>query len=696
MTTPNRNIPIVTGAARHEEKHVMDYVRVLYKRRWIAGPVFVIVFALGAINALRETPIYEAHAQVLIESDQPKVARLDQMFENERGGYDDEYLQTQYRILQSRTLARRAVDMMKLWDVERLGNGPQAHAPISVLGLVRGAVSATVGLVSSPFRGSDPQASPEAAKAERATETAGETAAQSSRIDEFLSGLSIAPVRNSRIVEVRYRSTDPSFAAQAANGLAKAFIQQSMEFRFSASKDAADFLGTQLAEQRKAVEASEMALQSFKERNGAVSVADSASNIVVARLADLNSALTKAKTERFNKEALYNQLQAAEGTGSLDSFPAVIGNEYIQKAKAELTDLQRQQAQLAERYGERHPDMVKTKTAIESAEARLKIELSKVVDSVRNEYQAAQAEERSLQSALDAQKGEALNMNRKGIEYSVLQREVDSNREVYQSLLQQTKETGISKENRSSNVRVVDDAITPNSPVSPDVPRALMLSLMMAFAGAVAVAFGVEHLDNRIRTPQEMKAYLGVPFLGMVPTTPKEVSDPLIVQDVPANFVEAFKTLRTNVLFSISEEGLRSMVVTSAGPGEGKSIVAANLAISLAQAGQRVLLVDADMRRPRVHDIFGTEDKPGLSNVLTANSKIAESMRKSSIPGLWLLPSGVIPPNPAELLASRRWLEFIASLEDHFDWAIIDSPPVLAVADSSIAANRASDRKSVV
>ncbi|MEQ1731159.1 MAG: exopolysaccharide transport family protein, partial [Vicinamibacterales bacterium] len=593
MKTPTNRSKTASAAGGHppvEEKHVMDYVRVLYKRRWIALPVFLLIFIVGALNALRETPMYEARTQLLIETDQPKVARLDQMFDND-GGYDEEFFQTQYRILQSRSLARRTIDAMKLWDARKLGNGPEPKEAISAIGLAQSAVSSTVGFVRGLVGGEAP-AEPASTEAADVKATGGETPQQSGRIDDFLSGVGIVPVRNSRIVEVRYASTDPVFAAEAANALAKAYIQQSMEFRFSASKDAADFLGGQLAEQRKAVENSEAALQAFKERNGAVSVADSASNIVVARLTDLNSALTKAKTERINKEALYNQLKSAEGSGSLDTFPAVLTNEYVQKLKAELSDLQRQQMQLAERYGERHAEMIKVRASVQSTDAKLRAELSKVVESVRNEYQAALSEERSLQGALDSQKGEALSMNRKGIEYSVLQREVDSNREVYQSLLQQTKETGISSERRSSNIRVVDEAVTPRGPVSPNIPRALMVSLLMSLAVAVGIAFVFEQIDNRIRTPQEMKAYLHVPFLGMVPAVPKGTpGNPLLTADVPPNFVEAFKSVRTNVLFSSAEEGLRSLVVTSAGPGEGKSIVAANLAMALAQAGQRVLLI---------------------------------------------------------------------------------------------------------
>jgi capsular exopolysaccharide synthesis family protein len=679
-----------------EDTHLMDYVRVLYKRRWIAVPVFLVVFVIGAVNALRQIPIYQARAQMLIETDSPKVAKLDQMFQTQDGWFNDDFYQTQYRILQSRSLAKKTVDSMKLWDAPRLGNGPEPKATISLTGLAWDAVDGIIALAKKPFADdappapSTPDKKPEAKDADQNSETA----AQSGRIDEFLGGVSIVPVRNSRLVEIRYASSDPEFAASAANALAKAYIDQNMEFRFNASKDAADWLSGRLAEQRKALEASEAALQAYKERNGAVSVAENAaSNIVVQRLTDLNAALTKAKTDRINKEALYNQLQAAQASGALDSYPSVLANEYIQKLKTELADAQANVSTLSQRYDERHPEMIKARSAAVASEAKLKGELAKVVDSVKNEYQASLSQERSLQGALDNQKGEALTQNRKGIELGVLQREAESNKQIYESLLQRTKETGISSELRATNVRVVDPAEVPRGPISPNVQRDIMVSLAASLALAVGLAFFFERIDNRIRTPQEMKAQLGIPFLGMVPAVPADKNgseNPLLNNGVAPNFVEAFKTVRTNVLFSSSEEGLKTLVITSAGPGEGKSIVAANLALALAQAGQRVLLVDGDMRRPRVHEIYTCPQEPGLSNVLTGNAKLSEALRKSTVPGLWLLSAGLIPPNPAELLGSRRYLDLIASLDDHFDWAIIDTPPVLAVADSSIAANEAS------
>lgn len=669
-----------------DERHLMDYVRVLYKRRWIAFPVFLIAFIAGAVNALRQTPVYQGRVQLLIETDTPKVARLDQMFQSENGYYDDDFRQTQFRILQSRSMAKGTITAMNLWSATRLGHGPEPRASFSVMGVLWSGVFKGIALVKKPF----------AAEAVQSVvvhnQAKDETDAQSSRIDEFLGGLTIVPVRNSRMVEIRYDSTDPEFAAAAANALAKTYIQQNMESKFSTSKDAADWLADRLAEQRKALETSESALQAYKERNGTISVADSASNIVVQRLTDLNAALTKAKTERINKDALYNQLKTAESSGTLDTFPAVVSNEYIQKLKSDLTDLQRQQGTLAQRYGDKNPEMIKVRTAIEVADARLKGELSKVVESVKNQYQAALSEERSLQAALESQKGEALSLNRKGIEYGVLLREAESNKQIYESLMQRTKETGISSNLRATNVRVVDPAELPRSPISPNVQRDLMVSFGGSLVFAIGLAFFFEHVDSRIRTPQELKVHLGIPFLGMVPSVgrTKAGSNPLINGGVSPNFVEAMKTIRTNVLFSSAEDGLKSLVVTSAGPGEGKSIIAANLAMALAQAGQRVLLVDGDMRRPRVHEIFEMAQEPGLSNVLTGNSRLSEALRKSPVHGLWLLPSGHIPPNPAELLGSRRYLDFIASLDDHFDWAIIDTPPVLAVADSTIAGNDAS------
>jgi polysaccharide biosynthesis transport protein len=688
MKSPDRSFPASRYESAAEEKHLWDYARVIYKRRWISIPAFLLVFGVMTFNSMRQTPVYRSQVQLLIEKDAPTVARLDQMFQSQEGWYNDEFYQTQYRILQSRSLAKRTIDAMKLWDAPQLGNGPQPKGQISPSGLVWSAVDGVMSIARRPFA----QEAPAAAPAPEPEKTrADENAAQAGRISEFLGGLGIAPVRNTRLVEIRYTSTDPVFAAEAANAVAAAYIQQNMEFKLNTSKEAGDFLSERLTEQRKAVEASERALQAFREQNGTVTVAEGASSIAVQRLTDLNSALIKARTERLNKEALYNQLKSMQAAGTIETFPAVLANDYIQGLKTNLAQVQREQAQLSDRYGEVHPEMIKARSAVQIANAKLTTEIGKVVEGVNSEYRAALAQEQSLQGALNAQRNEAIGQNKMGIALSVLQREADSNRQVYESLLQQTKETGIAGERRATNVRVVDAAEVPRGAISPNVRADMTFAFVAGLVLAVGLAFGFEYLDNRIKTPQELKANLSIPFLGMVPIVPTDKEpNPLMDKGVPQNFSEAIKSIRTNVLFSSADEGTRSLVITSAGPGEGKSLVASNLALALAQAGQRVLLIDADMRRPRVHEIFGGDQEPGLSNVLAGNAKASEAFRKSGTAGLWLLPAGHIPPNPAELLGSRRYADFITSLNAHFDWVLLDTPPVMVVADSSIVANQSS------
>jgi capsular exopolysaccharide synthesis family protein len=661
---------------------------VVYKRRWIALPALLLVFSVMTFNSMRETPIYRSQVQLLIEKDAPTVARLDQMFQSTDGWYNDEFYQTQHRILQSRSLAKRTIDAMKLWDAPRLGNGPEPKSRISPTAMVWRVVDGGIALAKRPFVKEAPVATSPAPTQIQA----GEDSAQSSRISEFLGGLSILPDSKSRLVEIRYTSTDPVFAAAAANAVAAAYIQQSLEFKLSTSKEAGDFLSDRLAEQRKAVDVSERALQEFKEKNGAVAIAEGTSTIAVQRLTDLNGALIKARTERINKEALYKQLESMQAAGTIETFPAVLANEYIQGLKSNLAQLQREQAQLGERYLDGHPEMTKIRSAVQTASAKLTTEISKVVEGVNSEYRAALAQEQSLQGAMSAQRNEAIGQNKMDIAYAVLKREADSNREIYESLLQQTKETGISGERRATNVRVIDPAEVPRGPISPNVRSDMTFAFVAGLVLAIGLAFGFEYLDNRIKTPQELKASMNVPFLGMVPAlqADKQMGNPLLDKGVPQNFAEAFKSIRTNVLFSTAEEGMRSLVITSAGPGEGKSLVASNLALALAQAGQRVLLIDADMRRPRVHEIFGGQQEPGLSNVLSGNAKTNEAIGKSTTPGLWVMPSGHIPPNPAELLGSKRYTDFISSLSLHFDWVVLDTPPVMVVADSSIVANQSS------
>jgi capsular exopolysaccharide synthesis family protein len=648
-----------------DEVHLLDYLRVFYKRRWTALTTFLVIVLCVAVYTFTATPMYEARAEVLIQGQTPDIVSFKGVTDDEDKTTPD-YYQTQYKILESRALARRTIDRLKLWD-------SPLFAPKKG---IRAALNAVTGLFS---RHAGEPRSPD------------ETVEQARVIDAFLAGLTIAPVRNSQLVDIQYRSVQAATAAAIANTLAQQYIEQNLEFRTSSSKQAESFLQGQIEAQRKQVEASEKALQKYREKNNALSLEDR-QNIVVQKLSDLNTALTAAKTNRLQKENLYDQIVQLQKSGQpLDSFPAILANDYIQQEKAQLGTLEQQKAQMAEKLGPRHPDMIKINAAIESEKAKLQGEIEKVVMATKNDYLAAQAQENSLAQALEQQKTDAMDLSKKGIDYGVLQRDAQTNRQIFESLLERAKQTGISGQVTATGIRIVDRAEVPRSP---SYPRKMMNLGMAGFGGlvfAVGLVFFFEYMDNRIKTPDELKAHLGVPYLGMVPALfGKEIESPLINNGVPAHFSEAFRGIRTSVLFSSVDEGGKAIAITSTGPGEGKTIVASNLAIALAQSGQRVLLIDADMRRPRVCTVFGMTQTPGLSNVLVGDAQPSQAVQRSSVPGLWILPSGQVPPNPAELLGTRRFKDFLATLNQHFDWTIVDTPPVMAVTDAALVAHIAS------
>ncbi|MFN2446308.1 MAG: GumC family protein [Vicinamibacterales bacterium] len=673
--------------------HLLDYVRVLSKRRWTALPVFLLVVGYAAFTMLTAVPEYEARVQLLIEAENPNVLTFKEVIEQDRAS--NQYYETQYTILHSRALAKKALEKLDMWDHPQFaGTLPTPFSLVSTLtNWVASAINAAQRLVAPERAG---PAQPE-------QPGAGETAAQARAIDAFLGSLSVNPVRNSQLIDLSFRSPDPPLTALAANALAQAYIEQNLEFKFMASKEASDWLGQKLTEQGKQVEASENELQKYREQTDAVVIGDR-DNIVTQKLGDLNAAVTRAKTERIGKETLYNQLRSIEkDERALDTFPAIQANGFIQQLKSQLADLERQKAQLSERLADRHPEMIKLQSAMETAESKLRAETGKVVQAIRNEYLAAQEQERSLMAALDAQKREALSQNRTAIKYEALERVATSNRQIFESLLQRAKETGISGELRTSNVRVVDAADTPTVPVGPRRARNMLFALFAGSILAVGLAFFVEYLDNRIKSSEEIKAW-GLPCLGLIPASASRgffedllrggkdsgSSTPLLTNGVPPHFGESFRALRTQLLFSSPEETGGSLVVTSTGPHEGKTCVASNLAISLAQASRGVLLIDADMRQPRVHKVFNQPLAPGLSNVIQEGTQPSGVVRQTEVPSLWLLSAGDLPSNPAELLASRRFKDLLSSAMQRFDWVVIDTPPVMAVTDACVVAHVAS------
>ena len=642
--------------------HPTEYLRIAYKRRWIAIPGFLLVFVYGAINSLRDTPIYQASTQLLIEKEARRATSIDSALNSENSWYQDDFYPTQQRILESRTLAARtAAALARAGVVERIPNTS------STANVWRGLSS----MVSGGKHGDDDVA--------RVEPTSG----------MIQGGLSVTPIRSSRIFDLSFSSPDPVFAAAAINEVAKQYIQQTVESRFESTKEVGDFLSRQLEEYRQKVGASEQALQSYKEKNNALAV-DDKQNIVVQKLTALNQQVIDARLSRIDKQAVYERLVSLRQNGqSLRTLPAVMANPVIQALDADLTKLQTQQAQLAKNYGPEWPEMKAVATSIDATQTKITAEVNRAAAAVEADYLTAKSREAALSSSLEAQKGEAMGLDRKSIEYSALERDAVGNRTLYDNLLARVNETGVSRQFTGSNIEVIDEAEVPGGPVSPNVRRSLTFAAGSGLLFALGLIFAFEYFDSRIKSPEEVKTHLGLSFLGLIPSIAGDsaLEAPMLEATTPPAFTEAIRGLRTSVLFSSADENGRTVVVTSTGPSEGKTVVASSLAISLAQSGQRTLIIDVDMRRPRLHEALGRPQEPGLSNVLVGDASIGDATRSTAVEHLWMLSAGHIPPNPAELLGSKKYAALVQQLQEHYDWIIIDAPPVMPVTDATVVAN---------
>jgi capsular exopolysaccharide synthesis family protein len=426
----------------------------------------------------------------------------------------------------------------------------------------------------------------------------------------------------------------------------------------------------------------------YREDQDALSLEDR-QNIVIARLNQLNEAATRARTNRAQKESLYRRLESLGPSAPADTIPGILQNTYIQTMKAQSAELERRKALLSERYGEKHPEILTVNASIEDANRQLRLELSKAVDSIRHDYESAVLEERTLSTALEEQKDIATDLDRKSVAYTVLQRDAESNRELYETLLKREKELQVLANSRGNNARIVERANVPGGPFSPNLRRSAVVGGMVGLLVAFALAFGLDHLNDTIRTPDDVTRRLHLPFLGLIPAVRGHHDRPVLSGS--SDFSESIRALRTSLALNHSANGSAIVLVTSAQPLEGKTTTACNLAMALAYGGARVLLIDADMRRPGVHTGLGIENKRGLSDLLSNQAPLTETVQRLAEPNLWVMTAGQSPSNPSELLASGRMDSLMRQVQTGpFDWVVIDTPPVLAVTDASIVTRWAS------
>jgi polysaccharide biosynthesis transport protein len=700
-----------TGAYPVEDREavpdLLEYWRVIQKRYATVLVALLVVFMIGLFATFRGKPVYEARALIEIQKENPDVPTLQELFQIE--GVSDAYIETQNRILKSENLARRVVTQLGL---ERL---PEFTRRSRSWDIAR------------------EKPAPESLRAEFGISSAADKIVPEEVLKNFEDRLTVEPVKRSRLIEVTFESNDPNIAAQVVNTLTSAFIDANLEARWQAAQKASDWLSQQLLGMKAKLEKSEDELQKYGRGNGLLFLETekgTSENIVVQRLRELQQELTKAQADRYAKESLYRLLEER----NYAELPGVFDNKLIQELTARLADLQREQSRLAANFNPSYPRVKELQSQIDESKVMLDAERTRAAGGIANDYKAAVTHEEMLQKAFTEQERQANDIAGKSVQYNILKREADTNKQLYVGLLEKLKETGVSSSLKATNIRVVDPAYPPTKFARPRILLDLSITLIVGMCLGIAAAFLQEHLDNTLKSSEDIERFLQIPSLGAVPamelsTNPSrlkgfQTSAPMQDADKvsgtnghngrngnngskngtrlapPWNRIEvqdggrhkngalaeAFHGLRTSVLLSTAKRPPATLLVTSAQQGEGKTTVAANLAASLAQLGDSVLLIDADLRRPSLQKFFQVSRSTGLVNYLTGDCDWRSLVWQAAPIGVSVLFCGPVPPNPADLLSSEYMRSLIREASKEYKFVVLDSPPLLNLSDSRILA----------
>ncbi len=659
-----------------DEIDLLQLWQTIWRRKWSILTLVAVVVMVAVLAVLSITPIYRTGATLLIEQQAAKVVSIEQVYGLE--GESSEYLQTQFELLKSRALAERVVKQLSLTTHPEFDPRQQPEPLIDIKGL----------LANFNFKQVVPATLPE-----DLDEGVDPTEAQI--LDDvtkaFMARISVAPQGKSQLVLVMVEMADARMAAKAANALANGFIESQMEATMEMSLTATNWMNSRLGELRNTLKTAEDRLQAFREKEKLVDVGGVAT-VSAAELSLTGDRMIDARRQRAEAESQYRQVQSmrAGGWEKLATVPAVLGHPLIQQFKAEEAKARAKVDELSKRYGARHPAMEAARSDLSAASGSLRGQVEQIVAGIERNYQLAVANESSLQASFNTNKSQIQDISRKEFKLRELQREVDANRALYDTFMTRLKETAATSDLESANARVVDQAVVPTQPVKPKK------SLIVAIAGLLALFVGVgltlllEALNNTFKSTEQVENKLNLPVLGILPLVKnherKEIAH-LFSSNDDRSFSESIRTIRTGVVLSGMDDPHKILVVTSSVPGEGKSTVAANLAMALGQM-EKVLLIDADLRRPTLAKNFdfpvGT---PGLANLIAGTAKLEECIKR--VDGIDLLGAGAVPPNPLELLSSARFEKVLEFLRSKYDRVVIDSPPTQAVSDATVLATHA-------
>src|SRR5437867_435589 len=670
--------------------NLRDYWQVVAKHKWKIIACFAAAVIVTAVIVFSMRPIYTAKVTLLIERKEPQVVNIKQVLSESAEGEESSYYESQYQILKSRSLAAEVI------KGQGLDKNPEFTSPGGDGNFIAQLIAQVWDKPVAWFMSFLPQ--PAAVKS---TDLAG---VNSGLLDAYGGMLNIEPVKRSRLVKIAISAPNPVLAAKIANAHAEGYVRQGFTLRAEANEEARKFLEGKLGELKDRVQRSEEALNRFRRGKGIISL-DDKENIVVDRLADLNRRLTEAEAERIGLEAQARLIRQRD----YNSLPAVIGNGLIQGLKSPVVQLEAEHAKLAAQFLPGYPRLAQVKAQLEETRSKLAQQIRSVVEGINSAYFAALGKERALKLQMDKQKSDALALKDASVEYAILAREADTNKQLYDSVLGRFKEINVAGEIPASNVSILDRAEIPRQPSKPNKRLNLMLGALLGLMGGLGLALLLEHLDNTLRTPEEVERYLRLPNLVVVPdflSLPKtrknrqlRISRPEsslhsklcipskkpVASGLPLSMLtEAYRKLRTSIFLSRPAQPPKTILFTSGTNGEGKTMTVANTAIMLAQMELQILVIDADLRRPSCHKALRVRGGRGLTDFLAGQEELNNVIKPTTISNLFVLNCGSTPPNPTELVGSKRMSETLAGLKDRYDFILIDSPPVIPVSDAVI------------
>ena len=677
-------------------------LKLLNKYKWLLLAFALLGTAVAVVRTLTSTPLYRASATVQIDRPPGRIVAFqgDRMSEE----YEDYMaLPTQIELLRSRALAERVVD--------ELGLDTSVRGPVPELGVLGSAQAPA----SAPLPGAQPMVRPDAAASQPAqggpwwgflsdlmsrTRAGYDNLGKPSVADKkvlgrdavvgsFMGAVKIEPVKGSRLVRITVVSTDPAKAARWANAMAKSFITMNMERKMESSVFARNFLEDQIKVAKVRLEESERALNAYTKAQSILTL-DEKTSVINQTFTDYSAALAKAEQERVKAEAQFREMERKP-----ESSSQVLDNKSVQAFKEQKAKLEAEYLVNLGVYKPDFPKMLQTKAQIAELDQRIKAEIAAVLASVKAQYDAAKRQEDLLRARLQETRKEVVQTQDKGVQLGLLKRELDTNRQVFDSLLQRLKEVGVTSGVTANNISVVDEANAPLFPFQPDMRTNVMIGLAVGMLLGLGLVFLREHMDDSVRHADEVESQFGVPLLGIIPKVKLGKRDKarelalLTVGDPRSSFAESYRSMRTALQFATSEGAPSRLMVTSSVASEGKSTTALAMAINFAQLGKRVLLVDADMRNPSLHKTLNLTNDRGLSNFLSGDGARSSLIRPTGIENLKVMTSGPMPPSPVDLLMGPRLLTLLDKAEElGYEQLVVDAPPILGLADALVLGNQ--------